>query len=449
MYEGTPRQLFARYALPQMIGLLFNSVYLIVDGVFIGHRLGTDAMAAAAVSVPLMEILIALSMAIASGAGVLISGHLSRGEGDRAVRIFNVAFTFAVGLGLLICVFGNVFIDGLARMLGSTEDIHAEATEYMRYIVTFAPFQILSFLLSGLARNDGRPKLAMIALAVGSCSNILLDWLFMYPLNLGIGGAALATALGPIFSVVIILPHFVRARGALRFRRTLPRPGEVGQICALGFPSFIMEFTIGIITFVYNAAIVRWDYGELGLAAYLVIGYLMLIILTLFLGMAEGLQPVFSYLTGTADKQRSEALRRFSAAVFLAIGVVCYVLIVFFAKYFFAIFNPGDAELLEFLNRRSAAYFCGFPLAGYALLMISYWQSTRQTVKALVVSLSRSLVWPPILALALPAIFGRETLWLCHSISEVLAAATAAGMVLATSKSRRGGCGGWNPPRNS
>ena len=255
MYEGTPRQLFARYALPQMIGLLFNSVYLIVDGVFIGHRLGTDAMAAAAVSVPLMEILIALSMAIASGAGVLISGHLSRGEGDRAVRIFNVAFSCSVGLGLLICVFGNVFIDGLARMLGSTEDIHAEATEYMRYIVTFAPFQILSFLLSGLARNDGRPKLAMIALAVGSCSNILLDWLFMYPLNLGIGGAALATALGPIFSVVIILPHFVRARGALRFRRTLPGPGEVGQICALGFPSFIMEFTIGIITFVYNAAI--------------------------------------------------------------------------------------------------------------------------------------------------------------------------------------------------
>lgn len=125
MYEGTPRELFARYALPQMIGLLFNSVYLIVDGVFIGHRLGTDAMAAAAVSVPLMEILIALSMAIASGAGVLISGHLSRGEGNRAVRIFNVAFSCSVGLGLLICVFGNVFIDGLARMLGSTEDIFA------------------------------------------------------------------------------------------------------------------------------------------------------------------------------------------------------------------------------------------------------------------------------------------------------------------------------------
>lgn len=444
MYQGTSLALFARFALPQMVGLLFNSVYIIVDGVFIGHRLGTDSMAAAAVSVPLIEILIALSMAIASGAGVLISGYLSRGEKERAVNVFNTAFICAVGLGAIIIIFGNLFIDGLAVLLGSTEDIHGEATEYMRYIVSFAPFQILSFLLSGLVRNDARPKLAMIALAVGSCSNILLDWLFMYPLNLGIGGAALATALGPIFSVLILLPHFIFKRGQLHFALTRPSIATVGNICSLGFPSFIMEFTIGIITFVYNAAIVRCGYGELGLAAYLVIGYLMLIILTLFLGMAEGLQPVFSHFTGTAELKRCRELRSFSAWVFWGMGIACYVLILFFARYFFALFNPDDAELLAFLNERSAAYFCGFPLAGYALLMISYWQSTRRTGKALAVSLSRSLIWPPILALALPVMFGRETLWLVHSLSEVLAAVTAFIIMLSGERkgSRRPSTGG-------
>lgn len=286
MYEGTPRQLFARYALPQMIGLLFNSVYLIVDGVFIGHRLDTGSMAAAAVSVPLIEILIAVSIALASGAGVLISGFLSRGEREKAVKIFNTAFCCALAIGAAVIVLGNLFIVRLAVLLGSTPDIHVEAVEYMRYIVTFSPFQILSFLLSGLARNDGRPRLAMVALAVGSCSNILLDWFFMYPLNMGIGGAALATAIGPVFSVMILLPHFLRRRGELYFSLTRPAADGIGRILSLGFPSFVMEFTIGIITFVYNAAIVRCGYGELGLAAYLVIGYLMLIILTLFLGMA-------------------------------------------------------------------------------------------------------------------------------------------------------------------
>ena len=107
-----------------------------------------------------------------------------------------------------------------------------------------------------------------------------------------------------------------------------------------------MEFTIGIMTFVYNVAIVRNGYGEMGLAAYLVIGYLMLILLTLFLGMAEGLQPVFSYFTGAGATGRSRDLRRFATGVFLAAGIVCYGLILLFSRSFFSIFNPGDTELI-------------------------------------------------------------------------------------------------------
>lgn len=436
MYEGTSRALFARFALPQMVGLLFNSVYMIVDGVFIGHRLGTGSMAAAAVSVPLIEILIAVSIAVASGAGVLISGFLSCGEREKAVKIFNTAFCCALAMGAAVIVLGNLFIDRLAVLLGSTPDIHGGAVEYMRYIVTFSPFQILSFLLSGLARNDGRPRLAMVALAVGSCSNILLDWFFMYPLDMGIGGAALATAIGPVFSVMILLPHFLRRRGELYFSLTRPAADGIGRILSLGFPSFVMEFTIGIITFVYNAAIVRCGYGELGLAAYLVIGYLMLIILTLFLGMAEGLQPVFSHFTGTAETERARNLRAFSLCTFLLIGAACYVLILLFAKYFFAIFNPNDPELLSFMTERTGIYFCGFTFAGAGILLISYWQSTRQTGKALLVSLSRSVFWPVLLTLTLPALFGSEMLWACHSISETLTALTAFAILL---RERRGG----------
>ena len=417
MYQGKTHVLFARFAIPQMIGLLFNSVYTIVDGVFIGHRLGTDAMAAAAVSVPLIEALIALSMAVASGAGVLTSGHAARGEGDRAVRVFNTAVLCALGMGALFMIFGNLFLDPLAELLGSTPQIHAQAVTYMRCIVTFSPFLLLSFLLSGMARNDGRPRLAMLALAIGSVSNIVLDYVFMYPLNLGIGGAALATALGPIFSVAILLPHFLTRRGGLFFARRRLRLGDVRQIYVLGFPSFIMEFTIGIITFIYNFAIVRHG--------YLVIGYLMLIILTLFLGMAEGLQPVFSHLFATGEEARSRALRVFSSRVFLAAGILCYLLILCFSRYFFALFNPEDGALIAFAQSRSIPYFCGFFLAGYNILMISYWQSTFRTTKALAVSLLRSVLWPPVLAAVLPLLFGREALWLCHSASEALTAAAA------------------------
>lgn len=273
-------------------------------------------------------------------------------------------------------------------------------------------------------RNDNRPKLAMFALMFGSVSNIVLDYVFMYPLNMGIAGAALATALGPIFSVLIMLPHFIFKRGELYLTKFKLKWHNLCSIYVLGFPAFIMEFTIGIITFVYNFAIVHYGFGEIGLAAYLVIGYLMLIILTLFLGMAQGLQPVFSYFMGTGEEKRSKSLLDFSIKAFLGIGILCYILIIFFSRGFFSIFNPEDIELINFMESKSLTYFAGFFLAGFNILMISYWQANERTAKALMVSLSRSLIWPPILIVVLPLIFGREAVWICHSIGEVMTAVT-------------------------
>ena len=146
-------------------------------------------------------------------------------------------------LGPCLGIFLNLFIHPLAELLGSTPQIHGEAVEYIRYIVSFSPFLIFSFLLSGLVRNDGSPKLAMFALAFGSVSNIVLDYVFMCPLNLGIGGAALATAIGPVFSVLILLPHFLLKKGSLYFAVPRLQFPTVRNIFTLGFPSFIIEYS--------------------------------------------------------------------------------------------------------------------------------------------------------------------------------------------------------------
>lgn len=425
MYQGKSHTLFLKYALPQMIGLLFNSVYIIVDGIFIGNRLGRDAMAAAAVSVPLVEILIALSMAIATGAGVMISSHMGQGNDDKARSIFSLSVLNMAVMGLLICVMGNIWLHPLADLLGPTPAIYEQAINYMWYIITFSPFLLFSFLLSTLLRNDNCPKLAMFALIFGSVSNIVLDYVFMYPMNMGIAGAALATALGPIFSLLIMIPHFIFKRGTLYIMKFKLNWHELRSVYILGFPSFVMEFTIGIITFLYNFAIVHYGFGEIGLASYLVIGYLMLIILTLFLGMAQGLQPVFSYFMGTEEKQRNKALLSFSIKIFLMIGIACYLLIVFFSRAFFTMFNPGDIELINFMESKSLPYFSGFFLAGFNILMIAYCLANRHTGKALIVSLARSVFYPPVFIMILPILFDSELVWFCHSISEAFTALTA------------------------
>ena len=144
--------------------------------------------------------------------------------------------------------------------------------------------------------------------------------------------------------------------------------------------------------------------------------------------MAEGLQPVFSYFAGTGEYDRNRDMRRFATKIFLGIGILCYLFILFFSSYFFSIFNPEDTELITFMTSKSIPYFCGFFLAGYNILMISYWQSTQSTKKALLISSSRSFIFPPILILALPVIFGGEVIWLCHSMGEGLT--TCVGLIL-------------------
>lgn len=431
MYEGRPCRLFFRYAVPQMLGLLFNSVYTIVDGVFIGNRLGREAMAAAAVAVPLLEILIAMALAAASGAGVLIAVRLECHEEDLARRIFGNAVLLLGSTGIFIAVFGNLFLYPLASLLGAAPDVLPMAAVYLRYIVTFAPFQLFSFLLGGMVRNDGRPALAMAAMILGALSNVLLDYVFMYPLNMGIAGAALATALGPVFSVLMLLPHFIRRKGCLYLIRCRWELSDTGRILACGFPAFIMEFSIGIITFIYNTAITHCGYGEMGLAAYLLIGYLMLIVLTLFLGMSEGLQPVFSYFAAAGKQKRMRAMYRFSAAAFLLTGVVSYGIILLFSGHFYMLFTAADLELADFAAARSPAYFWGYMVAGFNILMVSYWQSAQKGRPALTVSLLRSLLLPPILVVALLLFFGREALWTAQSLAEALTACCAVSMYCA------------------
>ena len=394
-------------------------------------------MAAAAVAVPLVEILISLGLAVAAGAGVLIATHLELKEETKARRVFNTATCLLGAVGILTAVLGNLLLRPLASLLGATPDILDQSTVYLRYIVTFAPFQLFSFLLGGMVRNDGRPRLAMVAMIVGAASNIVLDYVFMYPLNLGIGGAALATALGPIFSVLILLPHFLGKRGALCFSTCRPSGQDMKQILIRGLPSFVMEFSIGMITLLYNLAITRYGYGEIGLAAYLLIGYLMLILLTLFLGMAEGLQPVFSHFMAAGKPAQNNAMRRFSAGAFLCTGLIGYGLILLCSQQFFMIFAPEDLELVRFSAAQAPIYFWGFPLAGFNILMVSFWQSTQQTGKALAASLMRSLLLPPVLMLLLPPQLGREALWACHSLAETLTACCAVWLLIGSKQSRR------------
>lgn len=411
--------LFLKYVIPQMIGLVFNSIYFIVDGMFIGQRLGTDALAAAGVAVPVVEIMIAFSMLLSVGTGVLVSAAAGRGDEAGARRVFNISIVFTLACSVAVAVCGTVFAAPLARALGADDAILADTVTYMHYFLAFSPFLVFSFALSTYARNDGKPALAMWSLIVGSVLNIVLDYVFMYPLNMGIAGAALATGLGPVSSVLLLLPHFLRKRGALYFTKTKLSWRVIGRIGVGGLPAFVAEFSIGFVTLLYNLAIVRNGLGADGLAVYIVIGYAALICLTAFLGAAQGVQPAVSYFMGAGEPARIRALFCVTAVFNVVLGVAFYVLLLFGGRAFYGIFI-GEPALLAFTVDGSMLYFTNLPFAALNILMISFLQSMGRVGGAMAVSLARSTVPVAVLLAVLPLFMGQSGLWLAMTVAEIL-----------------------------
>lgn len=420
-------KLFLRYVVPQMLGLMVNSVYFIVDGVFIGRILGPGALASAGVAVPVVEFCIALSMMISVGAGVGISAALGRGDGARARQTFNLAAAFTLCFSLVMAALGVIFVRPLAGALGAGEELLGDTAAYLRLFLAFSPFFMFSYALSCWARNDGAPALAMWALVVGSLANIALDWVFMVPFGMGISGAALATGLGSVFSVAILLPRFLRRKGKLYFARFSFTLKGLRGILAAGVPAFASEFTLGFTTLLYNLAIVRAGLGEHGLASYMVIGYAALICLTAFLGVGQGIQPPVSYFAGQGRVARIQSLFGAAMAFGLVLSGIFYLGLYFGGGAFYGIFitNAKQVQATLVLGRQ---YFLMLPFAAGAILILSFFQAMGKPVPSLAVSLCRSTL-PPLVALwVLPAVFGQVGLWLAAACSE--ATAFAVGLLL-------------------
>ena len=412
--------IFLKYIIPQMIGLVFNSVYFIVDGIFIGNRLGSKVLASVGLTVPVVEISIAISMLIAVGGGILLS--ISKGQNDveKARKIFNVVNKFTILLSIAIVILGNIFMMPLVRALGADSNTITDAVTYLRYYIIFSPFLIFSFVLSTFIRNDNKPNLAMFALIIGALSNIALDYILMYPLNMGIAGAALATGLGPLFSVLILLPHFIKKKGDLYFEKCKLDKFILKRVFIEGLPAFVAEFSIGFVTLVYNKAILKQGLGDNGLAIYLVIGYASLIFLTSFLGVGQGVQPVISYLEGARNTKKIKSLFKSTMIFNSLLAVLLYLIMFVLGEYFYGFFIKDNTSLLLETIKVSKIYFLNIPFAGINILIISFLQSMSKSKDAMIVSLMRSTFMIIIFIIILPMILEEFGMWIAMTFAEIV-----------------------------
>lgn len=422
MGKNTVFSLFARYASLNVLGMIGLSCYILADTFFVSKGLGTNGLAALNLAIPIYSFIHGSGLMIGMGGGTKYSIHKSRKEDGEANRAFTHALLLAAVFAVFFVLVGLFLPGSILSLFGAKGEVYAMARTYLQVILLFAPAFLLNNVLLCFVRNDGAPQLSMAAMLGGSLSNVVLDWVFIFPCKMGIFGAVFATGLAPIISMLILSGHFFKRKNGFR-AVACPLSGKLtGGVLSSGVPSLVTEVSSGVVMIVFNAILMDLE-GNVGVAAYGVIANLSLVVIAIYTGLAQGVQPILSSGYGAGNRQNVNAVFRYALWSMLIFSALLYIGVFFGASPITGIFNSEQNERLQSIATQGMRlYFIACPFAGFNILMAMYFTSTERARPAHLLSLLRGFFVIIPMAFALAAIGGIQGVWCAFPATELLVA---------------------------
>ena len=413
------RKLYLRFLIPSLGSAMVMSIYTLTDAIVIGKGVGADALAALSITTPLLCIL--MSTGILFGVGGSVSMNVYRGTGNykKADRFFTLSFFTLAVITLILWLIYGFGISTLLRVMGANDMLYPYALSYMRYINIFLPAAVFSNYIAIFVRADSDPNRAMIGVLSGGVVNIALDIIFVFPLQMGIGGAALASAIGMVIQVCIGISHFFSRKNAMHFIKPKHIFSSIGQIIASGIPSFFNEFANGFIVLLFNIQILKYC-GSTALSVYSVISNCVILFNSLFTGVGQSIQPIIATNFGADKWDRIKKVRNMAFLTIICMGILFSASGILFPNGVCSIFMNMTEEMKVIAGKGLRMYFIAFLPMGINLLTSYYLQSVLNTKKSLCISLLRNIILSGIAILVFPLLFGGNSLWLVMPVVEVI-----------------------------
>jgi len=421
MQTKTIRQRFAKYVSLGILGQVALSCYTLADTFFVSAKLGANGLAALNLAFPIFCFLNGVGLMIGIGGGNKYAIARARKEEGKANIAFTNACYMVIAFALLFVLAGAFASKYIVALLGADESLLEMTDTYAKTMLLFAPTFLTNNLLQCFVRNDGKPSLSMAAMIVGSLSNILLDYIFIFPLDMGIFGAILATGLSPMISIAALAPYLIRRKNNFHLLISKPAARLIGGILGSGFPSFLTEATSGIVMFSFNLIILPIE-GNIGVAAFGVITVISLVVIAVFSGLSQGVQPLMSTNYGARKERNVLSLLRYAVITSLIMSSLIYVAVFFGASPITSLFNSEANELLDRLSIEGLRlYFIASPFIGLNIVLATYFIAIEKPLWGQVISLSRGFIILIPLALLLSYIWGINGVWLSYPLSEAIA----------------------------
>ena len=413
------RKQFFKYVSQNIFGMIGISLYILADTFFIAQAVGADGITALNLVLPLYSFIFAIGQMI--GVGSAIRFAVEKGQGKKETYPwFSNALIWATIFGTVSTVIGFLFPEQLVALMGGDAAIVAVGAPYTRIFMSFSIFFMWNHVCNAFVRNDGAPTVAMAATLFSSLFNIVFDYVLMYPLGLGMVGAALATACSPIVGVLICLLHILSKKSSLHFHFVRPNVRKLWLACQVGVSAFIGEMSSGVTTLAFNYLILGLA-GNTGVAAYGVVANLAIVVMALFNGIAQGSQPLISDYYGRNEKGLIRRVIRMGLCLSLVFAALIVVIMWQFAAQLTAVFNKvADPVLAKYAEEGLRLYMPGFFFAGWNMLGASALSAMEQAKTAFVASMLRGFVLILLCAFVLAALFKMTGVWLAYPVAEAL-----------------------------
>ena len=413
------KQVFMRYLVPSVFATMVTSIYVLADTIIVGKGIGTIAVAALNIVLPLYNIFFGLGLLFGVGGSVLMS--ILRGEGDEkgSNAYFSTSLVAMCVVLALSLAFFTVFMEKIALIFGGTPETMQYIMDYMPYIVWGMGLFFFSSYLQTFIRNDGAPRLAMYAVVSGGVANIILDYVFVYNFNMGMAGAAIATVMGSGLTVVILLTHFFTKKNNLHFSLKGVRPSFIKNIILNGFASFLIEVASGVTIFVFNIQLLKYA-GNTGVSVYSIISNTAIVVVCLCKGINQAAQPMLSTNYGAGLYERTDKIRSLAVKVSIIICAVPVILGLVVPDFFTYIFINPDSAILSMSASAIRIYFVGFMMLGINMVFICYFQAILKNGYSMIICLMRGLILVVAFAYIFPLFMDVTGIWLAVPAAETI-----------------------------
>lgn len=407
-----------KFAFPTIVMMLLMGFYTIVDTIFVSRFAGTEALSALNIVCPVINLTVGLGTMLAAGGSAIVAREMGAGERARASRDFTWIICAGVLLSAVVTVSGIVWIDPVIKGLGASEILFPYCREYLSVLLLFTPAGMLQVLFQNLIVTAGRPGIGMLFGVSAGTANIVLDYVFMVPLQMGVRGAALGTGIGYLIPAAAGILFFASGKGSLRFKRPAADFAVLVESCTNGFSEMVSQGASAVTTFLFNRIMMRL-LGEDGVAAITIMIYTQFLLTAFYIGFSMGVAPVISCNYGRQDKARLRKVLSVCVRFILFLSGLIFGMSCVFGDSLVGFFAGQGTSVYGIAEEGFVIFRCSFLFCGLNIFASAAFTALSDGKRSAVLSFLRTFGLISVLLLILPDFLGAAGVWLAVPAAEL------------------------------